>query len=389
MSVPFYRRIFGYYRVTVSEGAVTQLKNLIFAEHITAYPDTERSCFIPRKDKKRLLTAAQRAHVSLSFSGLLGAPAVLYRGRFRVGFPLGVIIASLILGLGSNTVWCVEVSGNESVSAAEIENGLRVLGYGVGSSTRTEEYDALIAAFRLSHPEIAWMGIYTHGTTAYVRVIETKSSETPPSATPPPSHLVAESDAVIMRMEVDHGTSAVKAGEVVKAGDVLVLGWLKGAHNDRILAAEGRVIGRVRKTFSAEVPYTQAQKTEIDRRKTKISFIFFEKRINIFKKNYKNGSDYVIMERNRSFSFPGGRKLPFGFAVTEEVLYREEACAIDKETACLMGKDSIESQIRQALGDGELLYRRVWIEETQDACVVCATVEYTKNIAVRQPFLLE
>lgn len=389
MRLPFYRRMLGYYRVWVTERAATQLKNLIFTEHITAYADGDNAFFIPWKEKKRLLAAAGRARLPLSVGSLLGFPAFLYRHRLRVGVPIGVLLAAGILFFGTNTVWRVEVSGNETLSATEIEDGLRSLGYGVGSPTRRESYDELIASFRLSHPEIAWMGIYTRGTTAYVRVIETERGEAAPPSVGQPSHLIAEQDAVILRMEIDHGTSAVREGEVVKQGDVLVLGWLKGAHNDRLIAAEGKVIGRVRETFSVTVPYKEAEKVEVDRQKTKISLIFFEKRINIFKKNYKNGSDYVIINKNRYLSLPNGRKLPFGFAVTEAVSYREEECVIDKDTARLLGKDELEAQLRLTLDGDEPLYRRVWIEETNDACVLHATVEYTKNIAVRQPFGLE
>ena len=89
------------------------------------------------------------------------------------------------------------------------------------------------------------------------------------------------------------------------------------------------------------------------------------------------------------FSLPGGRQLPFGFSYEEAISYKESTAVVDPETACLLGKTEIESQIREAVGAGEMLYRRVIVEEKESSCVLYATVEYTKNIAVRQPFVLD
>lgn len=389
MKMPFYRRLFGYYRVWVEEKSLTRLQNLIFTQRIVAYEAENGAFCIPWYQKKRLLFTAKKEHLSVSCSQIWGGPAFLRRHKTRVGIPLGILLATILLVLGTHTVWRVEISGNTAVSDALIENGLRELGFGVGSPTGTESYDDLIASFRVSNPEIAWMSVYTVGTTAYVRVIENASVEEPLPSPDLPSHLVAGEDAVVLQTEIRHGTVQVQRGEVVKKGDVLVLGWMKGAYHDRILAAEGEVLGRVRESFEVEIPYEQIEKKEIGRQKTKISLIFFEKRLNIFKKTSKSASDYVIIKKDKVFSLPGGRQLPFGFSYEEAISYKESMAVVDPETACLLGKAEIESQIREAVGEGEMLYRRVIAEEKESSCVLYATVEYTKNIAVRQPFVLE
>lgn len=386
MRLPLYRRMFGYYRVSVSERDVTRLQSLIYTEHFVAYAAGKGAFFIPVKEQSRFLEAATQRRITVSISGLLGFPQLLVAHRHRIGIPIGILLSVLLIFFGTNTVWRVEVTGNEHESAESIVANLRDVGFGVGSETGAADYEDVIAAYRLAHSEIAWMGIYTEGTTAYVRVIESLTGEAADGYGDTPSHLVAGCDGIILRVDTECGTPVVEAGDVIKKGDALVLGWMKGAYNDRILTAKGSVTARVSETFCVEIPYVQSVKTETGRKKLEISLNFFEKRINFFKKTNKNDLDYVIIEKNRPFYLFGGLALPFGFFVKEAVTYTESEIRLDTESAALLADEELCSQIRQAVGEGEVLFRRTWSEEKDGAYVLYATVEYTKNIAVSVPF---
>lgn len=382
---PLYVRVAGYYRIKIDDKYKTRLQNLLFSICVNAYLDEKGNFYIAYKDKSRLLAAAKKERLSLSVSELLGLPGLLRLHKHRVGIPLGVLLSILILLWGSNTVWRVEVSGNESVSAEAIVRGLAEEGFGIGSSTKNENYDGVITAYRLLHPEIAWMGIYTQGTTAYVRVIE-NNVENDKDIAPSPAHLVASMDALIVRLDIAHGTAVVKPGCVVKKGDALVLGHVPGAHVDTVLAAEGEVIGRVSENFVVEIPYVQKEKQEKERKIIECALIFFEKTINIFKKTGKSPFDYVIIERKESITLPNGLSLPIGYVVREKIAYEESELLLEKGEAILQGMELLEQKIRAAVGTGELLSRSVRVEEREDACVLYATVEYTKNIAEGLPF---
>lgn len=385
MKLPIYRYIFGFYRVTAEDRDFTRLQNLIFTERIVAYLQKDRSFLIPRSQKTRLLQAGKAAHLSLTVSELLGLPRLLQRYRHRIGIPIGVLLGVAVLVWGTHTVWRVEVSGSSRLSQS-VEENLSALGFGVGSRIPQENYDEIIAAYRLAHPEVAWMGIYTEGTTARVRIIEKESHAEEDSLSNTPSHLVADCDALIVRMEIKEGTAVTRIGDVVKKGEVLALGYMKGAHADRIFAAKGAVIGRVSETITVEIPYVQTEKVETDRRKTQISLIFLKKRINFFKKNNKNAEDYVIIEKKNLFTLPGGIVLPFGFCYTEAICYEEKDVEPAREEIERQGMEQLNAEIKKTVGDGELLFRRVWSEEKDGAYVLHATVDYTRNIAASMPF---
>lgn len=387
MRLPIYRRIFGYYRVSVSERDVTRLQSLIYTERFVAYTAGKAAVFIPAKEKGRLLEAASQKRITVSVSGLLGFPRSLIARRHRIGIPIGILLSVFLILFGTSKVWRVEVTGNNHESADSIVENLRNVGFGVGSKTGETDYEEVIAAYRLAHPEIAWMGIYTEGTTAYVRVIETRIGEEEIGRDEKmPSHLTAACDGIILRVDTECGTPVVKAGDVIKKGDTLVLGWMKGAYNDRIFAAKGSVTARVSETFAVEIPYRQSAKTEVGRKKLEISLNFFEKRINFFKKTNKNDLDYVIIEKNRPFYLFGELMLPFGFFTKEAVIYTESEIILDAGSAALLADEELRAQMRQAVGDGDILFQRTWSEEKDGAYVLYATVEYTKNIAVSVPF---
>ena len=227
MKLPLYRRLGGYYRTFCDARYQTRLQNLLFVGGIASYSDGCGGFFIPRKAKAHLLHLAKRERLPVSVSALLGLPRVLLAHKHRFGVPLGILLGLFLLFAGTHTVWRVEISGNDTVASEFIEEALAEAGFGVGCKTAWESYDSVIAACRASYPEIAWMGIYTEGTTAFVKVIENTAFPEENVALQP-SHLVASNDAVILQTEVLHGTCTVKAGNVVKAGDILVLGLSSG-----------------------------------------------------------------------------------------------------------------------------------------------------------------
>ncbi|MBE6655399.1 MAG: hypothetical protein E7609_00815 [Ruminococcaceae bacterium] len=382
---PLYVRFLGYYRVSAGEKYKTRLQNLFLKLRINAYSDGAHGFYIKRQDKIRLCEGAKRERLSLSVNGPFGVGHRLVESRHRIGIPLGVILAVVILVCASRLVWRVEISGNENIASRTITEELSKLGFGVGTKTNAENYDDIIAAYRLSHPEIAWMGIYTKGTTAYVRVIERKTVGEIDEASVQ-SHLVASCDALIVRLGIEHGTATVKLGSVVKKGDVLALGMISGAHYDTVLRAEGEVIGRVCENVTVEIPYLMTEKSEKKRKIVGFDLIFFENVINILKKTSKTPTDYVIIERKEMLTLPGGLSLPLGCTVREAIYYEEIARSLDKKEAILEGYALLSQKIREAVEEGELLSRKIRVEENEDACVLHATIEYTKNIAESLPF---
>ena len=163
-------------------------------------------------------------------------------------------------------------------------------------------------------------------------------------------------------------------------------GSRRGAYEDALYAAEGKIIGRVREVFSVTLSQTYTEKVEIGRKMLSFGLNFFKKEINILKRTSKNASDYVIIKRKERLSLPGGLLLPFGYTVCEAVFYETRECEYSRADATREGMDLLEQRIRTATKDGEMLSQSFEVREENGSLVLYATVEYTQNIAKRLPF---
>ncbi|MBQ9736191.1 MAG: sporulation protein YqfD [Clostridia bacterium] len=387
MRIPLFYRLLGYHVIKVEEKSKTRLENLLFVARIPFFYRDDGAVLIPHKEKERLKQALKRERLSVSLGEVSGFPCFLRQNLYRIGIPIGALFAALLIYFGSHTVWQVCVSGTETVSPNAVVEGLASLGFGVGSATGKTDFEALSLAYRLQDPSVAWMGIYTHGTTAYVKVIENKRPREDVGDSTP-SHLVATTDAVIVQTNVLHGQLCVKAGDVVRAGDMLVLGFVKGAHGDVFLQAEGSIKGRISESFSIPISVTEIQKTESRREKIGIELNFFGKVIKIFEKTPQNASDYVIINRNREFLLPTGKKLPFSLRYTEALLYTEDALTLSESEALLAALDAADALVRQRVGAGELLKKDIKIQTLDGEKSLLVSVEYTKDIAEQKPISL-
>ena len=94
---PFFFSVFGYYRIKADRKYKTRLQNLFFLFGITAYSDGEDGFFIRARDRVVLLDAAKKDRLSISVSPLLGLPHRVFLNRCRIGVPIGILMAILLL----------------------------------------------------------------------------------------------------------------------------------------------------------------------------------------------------------------------------------------------------------------------------------------------------
>ena len=153
------------------------------------------------------------------------------------------------------------------------------MGVSVGSFLPRMDFEAICNEYRLSHPEIAWMGMYREGTVLRVKILETASYEE--EEKPPYANIVAAADGVITDIAVSRGTAVVKKGQTVKKGDLLVSGVLIGNGQETLLSAEAVVMGQREEEISVFIPYLQTQSVEGETVLEEILINFFGKTINI------------------------------------------------------------------------------------------------------------
>jgi similar to stage IV sporulation protein len=151
-----------------------------------------------------------------------GFPFTLKRVRRRKMMVMGGLLFFFFLNLLSSYVWFVDVSGQKMLAAESIR--ALVAEHGLKPGVRKELVDvkALEKEVLLTLPEVAWVGIRVTGTRAVVEVVE-KTLPKPEDKSP--AHVIAAKDGVITEIIALAGQAAVKKGDTVKKGDLLIKGF--------------------------------------------------------------------------------------------------------------------------------------------------------------------
>ncbi len=384
MRIPIHNRLFGYVIVKTEQKHRVGLLNLLLRHRVIAYPIDACAWAVALRRANTVVRLAEKENIPLTRSEPLGLPSFFLAYARRPGIILGTVLFAVILTLSSRLVWRVEVEGNESIPDKVIEANLNELGFGIGSLSRGVDLNALAEQYRIAHEHVSYMSIYMRGTVAHVKIRETEKGEYDGEKNVP-SVIVASRDATVYRMEVAHGTPAVKVGQTVKKGDVLVSGLVSGAHEDTLLSAAGEVWGVVEQKLSVDILYDQTQKMVKGREKTKISLIFFGKNINIFTNTGKIGRSYGTIEENRTCYLPGGASLPLSLAVTECVYYDAEEKKVSETEALRLAQAEMKARLSALIGRGELLGKETTVRAEKDKLILECRVRYTENIAVTVP----
>ena len=185
-----------------------------------------------------------------------GVRFLLHRYRRRAGIPVGLVLAAAMLLIIQGFVWDIQVSGNEQLPSGVYLGALAR--YGLTEGVRKCDVDTLDIVNRvaLDHPEVGWMAVNLVGSRAYVQVSE-RSDPPVPLAKDVPCNLVAAADGRIVSVDAFGGQKAVKPGDWVAEGDLLVSGvfeaFMGGTH---LVHAWGEVRAEVSRTLRVEVPMT-------------------------------------------------------------------------------------------------------------------------------------
>lgn len=382
----------GAVRVTIPFCLRTTVMDWLFCAEIKPYNEcvTEQSVsfLLLRRDYERLLYTAEKNGWQLSCGSLSGLPAILHFCKKRPGIVSGFIILLLWCFLSQNWIWKIEITGNTDTSDAEIISLLDALGCGVGDWIPGIDYDWVHANFRARSDSIAWLSVYQNGTIAEVQVREAKIPPDREDKSGIYANVVAAEGGEIVLAEVFHGEAAVKKGDVVLPGEILISGVCQMRHENqyRLTYAAGRVLAKVACPISVEITREREVKRYTGREKTDISVKFFKNEINLLKTTgipYTTCDTICTMEEvclwNR-YSIP---------VWIQKTVYREyvmEMEYVDTRTAAEEAMAELRRRIEAATTDAEILSQAVTITEAEDTYRLDCLLYCEKDIAKTTEF---
>ena len=234
----------------------------------------------------------------------VGLPFILKKYESHTGLFVGLAAVLLILSLMSNHIWVVSVQGNTTVSDEEIEEVFSDAGLRIG--VRKNKFDAsdINSDAVLSIGELSWASINIDGSVAEIKVREAlhrpsveKSGNT--------SNIVARKDGQVEIIEPYKGSAAIKSGQTVMQGSLLVSGVTQVRNGMSVFTdADGYVVARTK--INVSVPIKEEITVLKPKTKKIYSLYILGREISLARRKKAD-----IVYRHKSWLYLHGIKMPF------------------------------------------------------------------------------
>lgn len=339
-------------------------------------------------DWRRVPPMAQRARCEVRLLRRGGLPGLLWKLRYRYALLVGLCVSVAAVGVLSQFILTVRVSGNVDVPTGAILSQLRAQGVRPGAFGPSLDVRQICHGVMLELPELSWMTVNVKGTVAEVLVRE---GDPRPELVEEdvPAHVTAKYTGIITHMDTTRGMALVQEGDTVVAGDTLISSWVDfveppGATMDlggMLVRASGKVEARVWHTLKAEIPLEATQKVYSGKEKTRWSVEIFGHLLNFYRRGGISYGEYDKITAYHTAALPGGRQLPL--TLRREVFreYTVQSAEIDQEKAETMLKAQLDQRL-EALAEGGEVLKKDYAAQVQDGLLTVTLVaECRQNIA--------
>lgn len=218
--------LFGYVNILVKGDNLEKFINMAASRGIYLWDIRkagENQMFV----KTRLSAVRPLRHIGrktrsrFSFKGREGLPFIMSRINKRKSLIIGVLFFLLGLYALTSFVWFIDVKGNRVLTRERILNVAAEGGLRFGALKLRVDQDRVEALIRDRLPEVSYVGVEISGTRASIEIAEKVIIQREQQQ---PAHIVAGKAGLVREVLVLVGNPAVKDGDTVVPGQVLISG---------------------------------------------------------------------------------------------------------------------------------------------------------------------
>ncbi|HOQ37146.1 MAG TPA: sporulation protein YqfD [Acetivibrio sp.] len=316
-----------------------------------------------------------------------GLPFLINRYRGRKTFLLGAALFVVLFYIMTSFVWTIEITGNEKIETQLIIEKLASMGVKPGVLKYRINSEKVADRIIMDVNGLSYVSVVVRGTKVKVEVAE--GVDVPPMVPlSEPCDIVAGKDGVIKSIVVKAGQAAVKEGDTVKKGQILVSGNVpikNMENNPRMVHAIGNILARTWYESTQPVELRVVEKIRTGRKKDNISLFLFSKKINLFNKKVSY-SNYERVETEKFLSIGENLVLPFGAVI--ETYYENQI--IEADVSLEEAKENAaNAAYRKALEDipegAQIVDRRIEFIENQNGDIIAdVIIECLEDIGVKK-----
>lgn len=375
--------LFGYIEIRIPSDEIAKAVTRLLKEGLTGNITNSGILVCPLNKRRRYESCL--SGISFSKSAPRGVGGMLFNNKWRMGALLALILALLFAVCVSDFVWDIRIVGNENKTVIEIEDELNSAGLKIGSRWSKLSLAKLERQVLDNSDEIAWININKKGTVAYVTLKE-KTQIINENIAEGYSNIVSTIDCVIEEITVESGVAAVKAGDTVKAGQLLISGIVKTESGITFCHAAGNVIGRTRESVRVDVPRNE-RKTFYDKEVLRnLSINFLNTEINIFKRYGNLSQEYVIINEKTRFAI--SERIVFPIVINKKYAQKKitAECNYNDNQLITIAEERLRRKRAILMNDCEILSIKNYGDFTESGYYMVSEMEILKNVCRNSDF---
>ena len=313
------------------------------------------------------------------------APEGLLQGLTRLKRRMG-LLAGAAIGIGLvifalSFVWNIHIL-NAGPYEGEVRAYLNELGIKPGTKRSQIDLGRLRDQLEWRLPQVKW--IRTEWAGVSLRVLLDQGTPPPEiESQGKPGDVVASEDGVITRINTFAGTPMVKAGDFVRAGQILIRGAEKGANDEIVpVKARGEVMARVWISTRVRMPLNEDVSVptgkETERRALRVPFFAWYS---------DEAPGYLTCDKSISIVPLGGAWMPIQLIREkfQEVMLQKEGRSLEEVKE--EGKKAAVFALNQALFSEKTVDKWLNIDMIEGGKItVTATAEVLRSIGRYQPY---
>ena len=386
--------ILGYVKIKVESVFIERFINICISKRIFIWDiQREKSSImyanIGIKDFKRLKNVAKKTKSKVSIEGKYGIPFLLHRYRKRKNFFILCSIILISLVVMSRFVWNIEIEGLQTISEEEFMQELNDYGLKIGTRKSLINSNSIINKMRLTRDDISWMGIDIKGTNIIIKI---KEKEKAPIVINKSDYcnIVSNKTGLITKINVQDGTKAVEIGDMVKEGDVLVLGLLEGKFSGetRYVHAIADVEAKVWYSKKEKFYYNQDIRKETGQIENKYSIKFNNFKINFTKTLSKFQNYDTICKSKKILLFPNFY-LPIEIVKKTNIEYKKISKTFTEEELIEIATEKLEIEIEAEIENKDnIINKQINVDKQEEYVEVEIIYEVIEKIGIEEKIIL-
>ena len=377
--------VFGYRKIKISPDNLSDATSLLLRGSIYSKINSDGTLTVRERDFVQISNLF-KGRIDFEYSNPLGVYGKFKLLPYKPAFISSIIISLVLIIFLSNFVWDIRIEGNENIPASEIKLGLMECGLTVGDFWPFIDRGLVESHYSEIEERVSWININRRGSVAYVKIIERENSNKTEENDAGFSNLVSSYDCVIEEITVRRGTAVVKPGDVVKKGDILIVGVLPEESGGGFCSAEGSVVGRINESVSALVDRKYEKTTQKNKKIYSISINFFKFSLNIFKLygNLTNKCD--IIETEKTYSLFSDTRLPFSISIKYIPQYEVTEAFYSDEELIKIASTRLDALTASRLYFSDLLKIKSQGQFTENGYLISSDIIYLSEVTERREF---